>query len=71
MATILELFDPDQLDLILEALESRARYYELRIPQQQIDADQGSMRQQATLERYEANLLAYRKILSIVTSEMF
>ncbi len=69
MATLLELFTEDDFALIFEALESRKKHYEQRIPQQTIDAAYGSVRQKETLEKYEGKVNRLARIQSIISSE--
>ena len=69
MATLLELFSEDDFEVIFEALESRKKYYEQRIPQQTIDAAYGSVKQKTTLEKYETKVRRLARIQSIISSE--
>ncbi|MCB0521618.1 MAG: hypothetical protein H6577_17875 [Lewinellaceae bacterium] len=69
MATIRELFDQADLDLIFEALEHRRRYYKNRIPQQRTDAPCGGIRPALTLERYERKVKDFDRILGVWVGE--
>jgi len=51
--SLLELFDQQEIDLILESLEHRKRYYQNRIPQQKTNAAVGGVKPAITLERYQ------------------
>lgn len=69
MATLLELFNEDDFEVIFEALESRKKYYQQRIPQQTIDAAYGAVKQKMTLEKYETKVQRLARIQSIISSE--
>ena len=68
MSTLLELFTEEDFALIFEALESRKKHYEQRIPQQTIDAAYGSVTESnARKVRRQGTSLA--RIQSIISSE--
>lgn len=69
MATLRELFDQDELELILEAVDHRVRYYENRIPQQRINASTGNVKAQNTLDSYRQKQKALERILSAISEE--
>jgi hypothetical protein len=68
-ATILELFNQDDMELIFEALEHRRRYYENKIPQQRINAGAGSVKSHSTLQLYKQKVASYERIIAIWAEE--
>lgn len=69
MATIRELFNQEDLDLIFEALEHRRRYYKNRIAQAFTNASCGGVRPAITLEKYIQKEKDFERILSVWVEE--
>jgi hypothetical protein len=63
MPSILEVFDQDEIDLIMEALDHRQRYYKNKIPQQRTNAACGTVRASLTLERYEEMVQRLQEVI--------
>lgn len=68
-ATILEVFNQDEIDLIFEALEHRRRYYRNKQPQQRVNAACGTIKAEKTYEKYIELEQEFERLLKIWVDE--